>query len=90
MSETNQSRPVLILVAIGFCILGLVLVPFTGWTYYQARKQKEEDGYARAKQQADQVVEAINAEMQAEMVMAQDIADKLSSGELPYDQAVDY
>jgi hypothetical protein len=90
MTESDLEKPIIFKVALVFCVVGLFLFAVAGWDYYQAQKRKEEQGYARASQQAALVAEAINVEMQAEMVMAQDVADKLSSGELPYDQAIDY
>jgi hypothetical protein len=58
--------------------------------FIKRKKQKEEEGYARAGQQAKSVSERINAEMQAEMALAQNFADKLSSGAIPYGQALDH
>jgi len=88
--DSDLSKPILVKVALGFCVFGFILTAFAGWTYYQTQKHKEDDGYARASQQAEQVTEAINVEMRAEMALAQDVVDKLSSGELPYNQAVDF
>ena len=90
MAESEYAKPVVFKVALAFCAVGLLLSAFAGWDYFQTKKQKESEGYARASRQAQQVTEAINAELLAEMEVAQDVADKLSSGELPYIQAVDY
>jgi hypothetical protein len=90
MNDSNPSRSFILPTALAICVLGAVLTAFTGWNYYQDQTQKEALGYTRAGEQAEQVKEAIETEMQAEMAMGQDIADRLSSGELSYDQAVDY
>ena len=90
MAESEHAKPVVFKVALALCAVGLLLMAIAGWDYYQTITQKENEGYAKANRQAEQVAEAISTEMQAEMAMAQDVADKLSSGELPYDQAIDY
>ena len=90
VNDSNFSKSFILPTAFAICVLGAVLTAFTGWNYYQNQTKKEELGYTRAREQADQVKEAIETEMQAEMAMGQDIADKLSSGDLPYGQVVDY
>jgi hypothetical protein len=84
VDDNELSRPVILPAAAAISLLGAILTIWTAWSYYQGNNQQEKNGYARAEEQAEHVVQIINNEMQTEMILAQDVADKLSSGEVPF------
>jgi hypothetical protein len=79
----------IIVVAAGSAVIGLILTLAIGWGIYQDTRQKKQAAYEFAAGQADLLTAAIDAEMQAEMALATGLAKQLSSGELSYEQAAE-
>ena len=90
MDDTKLSKQIILPIAVAVSIFGLILTIWTVRSYRQESRQRDEGGYFNAQGQAEQVVTDLNNEIKDEMLLVQDLSDKLSLGELHYDQVNSY